>query len=267
MTKEFNKEILFSNIYHLLKVREIKVGELESYVGVSAGYISRINKEQSTKPGLEFIIKVADKLGVTVDELLSVNFEGLTNTELYIINFLNKLTEDTRAEKLLWERESAEYLNRLDSDGFGNVDHYLFSVESVKHVHEDRVLVNDEVVYVSDTFGNQTFIHGDCYNLRLKNEAYLYLMDIGKEPKKVGEEFEYAKEIIMFKPQFGRQFLCSSVAYNFSEKIQLLFDAVAEYFRHPLVNSEFRYSIDAFMKDDLKDDAPKNSPFDEEVPF
>ena len=51
------------------KIRK-KIGELEGEAGVSAGYISRISKYGNTKPGIEFIMKVADSFNVCLDTLL-----------------------------------------------------------------------------------------------------------------------------------------------------------------------------------------------------
>ena len=42
---EFDKTIFMNNITYLLKRRNIKIGDLENKIGVSKGYISRINKE------------------------------------------------------------------------------------------------------------------------------------------------------------------------------------------------------------------------------
>ena len=43
---EFDKTIFMNNITYLLKRRNIKIGDLENKIGVSKGYISRINKKE-----------------------------------------------------------------------------------------------------------------------------------------------------------------------------------------------------------------------------
>lgn len=47
---------------------------------------------------------------------LLIIFTGLTPTEQYIVNFFDKLKADTIADKLDWNIESADYLNRLETD-------------------------------------------------------------------------------------------------------------------------------------------------------
>ncbi len=278
MAKGFDNDIFFKNINYLLKTKGIKVGELESYAEVSTGYISRVRKEENSKPGIDFIVKAAEKFGVSVDDLIGVDMEKLTNTEVYIISFLNKLIEDTHSEKLMWEKETPEYLSQIDTDQYGDPEHVLLSLENVTYINGRVQTSSKAIVFASNTFGIQTKIHGDCYNLRLKNGAMLYLMDIEKIPTDYEEETEYAKEILMLIPGRGRQFLCSSKSSTFEDKIEALFVTLAEYFQHPLIKTDFRNIIDAFMQDDMQDDPDSvakspargfssDNPFDEEVPF
>jgi len=270
MTKRFDSDIFFKNINYLLKEKGIKIGELESYADVSTGYVSRVRKEESAKPGIDFVVKVADKFDVSVDDLIGVDMEGLTNTEAYILDFLNKLIADTKAEKMLWEKESPSYFGTLNHDGFGNTDHPLISLYKVKHVNDRMIVSSDMLTFNSDTFGIQTKIHGDCYNLALKNGATLYLMDIESIPDSVDVLNSVAKELLIYLPNSGRQFLCSTKSQTFEDKINLLFATIADYFKHPQIKSDFRNVIDAFMSDDWRDDPAPEDPFPgypEEPPF
>lgn len=278
MAKGFDNDIFFKNINYLLKTKGIKIGELESYAEVSTGYISRVRKEENSKPGIDFIVKAAEKFEVNVDDLIGLDMEKLTNTEVYILNFLEKLDSDTKAEKLMWNRETTENLSKVDYDRqYEEVNHHLFSIENVKRVNGDKIVERNEIVFVSETFGCQTQINGDCYNMRLKNNAILYLMDIRRIPATFSESDESAKEVLIYKNGFSH-FLGNTKNENFRDKIEALFATLAEYFRHPLIQSDIRSSIDAFMQDDLQDDpdpvdkSPKSGfgsdvPFDEEVPF
>lgn len=52
----FDKRLFISNIYQLAKERSVKIGDLEKKAGVSVGYLSRINKEDSnTVPTIDFV--------------------------------------------------------------------------------------------------------------------------------------------------------------------------------------------------------------------
>ena len=83
MDAVFDKKILLENISYLLKEKEMKIGELEAAAKVSTGYISRITKEENSKPGIEFIMNVAEVLNVGMDTLLKVDLSAQTPTEKY----------------------------------------------------------------------------------------------------------------------------------------------------------------------------------------
>ena len=105
--KEFNKMLCLSNIYHLAKSKNIKIGDLESAAGVSAGYISRLNKaDTKTSPSIEMLAVVADMLGVSLDALLYHDYESLTPTEKYVVDFLEKLRSKTHSNEEIWRRET-----------------------------------------------------------------------------------------------------------------------------------------------------------------
>lgn len=258
MGEEFNKKMLFDNISYLIKKREMKIGELESEAGVSPGYISRTSKDGGAKPGIDFIMKAATALNVSVDTLLRVDLASLTSTEQYLISFLEKLVADTMNDKLDWNRESAEALNyRLETDMNGNCDHPLFSQE--KFLEQGETEYPDEVirtVFISKAFDVHTYIQGDCFNLRMKNGAYLFLMDISNNTYREGDSAAFAKEIWMC-PAKGpvKQFLCSTKDISeISALINELYQAVSENAKHPKVSKEVKDAIDAFMRDDLEDD-------------
>ena len=88
MSEEFNKKQMLDNISFLLQEFSKKIGELEAEAGVSPGYISRITKDEKTKPGIDFIVKTADALNVSVDTLLNADFTKMTSTERYLVKLL-----------------------------------------------------------------------------------------------------------------------------------------------------------------------------------
>ncbi len=106
---EFDKSRLISNIYYLAKKKNIKIGDIETKAGVSLGYISRLNKEENkTVPNIEFLVSVANSLGVSLDSLLENDFSTRTFDENKIISFLDKLTAQTKAYQIAWECETAD---------------------------------------------------------------------------------------------------------------------------------------------------------------
>jgi len=263
MAEEFNNKLILDNISFLLKEFGKKIGELETESGVSPGYISRLSNDSKAKPGLEFIMKVAESLNTSVDTLLKVDLSEMTPTERYLMSFLEKLNKDTIADKLDWDRESADMISRTEVNIDGGTDHPLLSYETF--YEEDAFEVPEEVsrvVFVSNTFGCNTSIHGDCFNLRLKNRSFVYLMNISKSIHMANDPEAYAKEIWIYKPGSGKNFLCSDrSASPLADLTDILYSTVSERMKHPKLKKELQYVIDAFMNDDLSDD--NNSlPFD-----
>ena len=65
---QFDKSKCLGNIYHLVKERGLKIGDLEDQAGVSIGYLSRLNKDDNkSTPGIEFLLAVAQVLNVSLD--------------------------------------------------------------------------------------------------------------------------------------------------------------------------------------------------------
>ncbi len=262
MSDEFNKQLMLDNISYLLKETGKKIGELEADAGVSPGYISRISKEGNTKPGIDFIINVADSLNISINTLLNVDLTEMTPNEKYLLSFLEKLNKDTLGDKLDWNCETADQLNRFETDSNGYTDHPLLSYETFYEEGEgDYPNEVSRVVFVSKSFNCKTGIYGDCFNLRLKNGSILYIMNITKSIYRSNDPDAFAKEVWMYTPDTGAHFLCSNnVMSPLSDLVEEVYATVSERMKHPKIKRELQYVIDAFMKDDVSDD-------DDSIPF
>jgi transcriptional regulator with XRE-family HTH domain len=256
MPLEFNKQLLFENIAFFVRERGLKIGELETAAGVSPGYISRASKESGSTPGIEFIVGVSNELKVSIDTLISAHMSEMTPTERYIVSFLEKLERDTNADKLDWHRESATSLNRVETDQNGIANHPLFSYETFyEQTDGEYPQEMSECRFISHSFDVHTAAHGDCFNLRLKNGALLYLMDISKSVYRTSDPQAYAKEVWLYQDCGGSQYLCCNRDIApIGQLVESLFASVIENSKHPKINSKLQYVIDAFMKDDLSDD-------------
>lgn len=263
----FERKRCINNIYYLAKKQGKRIGDVEKAAGVSSGYISKLNREDNTSvPGIEFLEGVANEFGVTVDTLINYDLADMTPTEHYIIDFLTKLNSDTQGDKLDWEKESADSLNRME-DYNGYVHHPLFSLETFMRKGEteypDEVT---EVVFVSDTYGANTAIAGDCYNLRLKNGSVLYVMNISKDVYYTNDPSAFAKEVWIHVPYSGTQFLANNQTDDgIGNLVDILYDSISENMQHPKVKPGVRYVIDAFMQNDISDDEDYKP--DEDIPF
>lgn len=264
--KSFNKYVCFSNIRELLRQKpDVKLGQIEKDAGCQPGYMSRLEKANSTgEPSIEFVVTASKALGVGLDTLLTVDLVQLTPTENYLVSLIQKLISDTVADKLYWNKESAEYLMRQETDINGNVDHPLFNYETF--YEEGETEYPDEVsrvVFASNAFDVHTAIAGDCFNIRLKNGATVYLMDISKSVYHMNDPNAFVKEIWIYTPGVGSSFLVDNRSIgSISALVNSLFAAVSERMKHPRIRKEHLYALDAFMKDDLDDD-----PVDDTLPF
>lgn len=267
MEKEFNKQVLLDNIAFFLKERNKKIGELENEAGVSPGYISRISKEGSAKPGVDFVYNVAAALNVSIDTLLNVPMADITPTERYLISFLEKLKADTAADKLDWERESKDFLDQLTPGYDMDCGHPLFAYREFNEEGESGYPEEARrVVFASHSFDVHTAINGDCFNLRLKNGTYVYLMNVSKSVYRTTDKDAFALEVWMWSERNYLQFLCSD-RYNapLAGAIHDLYSTIIDFAKHPKVKNNLKYVIDAFMRDDLSDDPPP--PRDDDLPF
>ena len=256
MNDNFNSRLIFDNISYLIKEQGKKVGEVETQAGVSAGYISRNSKDSNSKPGIDFLFRISEILNTSIDTIMKIPLSELTPTERYLISFFEKLKADTAADKILWEKESKEYLNQMEPDINGFVPHPLFSYETCYVPSEtdypDQV---DKMIFVSKAFGCQTAINGDCYNVRLKNGVRLYLMNIVKIVNKVNYLDTNTLEAWMVDNS-GGQYLCGTQNDQFLANLLIdLYNTVHEVLRHPQLSNSFRCAIDAFMNDDISDDS------------
>lgn len=250
--KVFDKKICLSNIRELLKTSEIKIGQLEKEAGCQAGYVSRLEKPDSTGlPSIDFLMTAAKMLKVSLDVLLTVQLNKLSPTAAYIVKFLDKLSRETVECKLEWQKKTPSVLNNLECDINGNVYHPLF--EYAKFYEQSDCEYPQEVervAFVSNYFGYNSAINGDCYSLELNRNSTLYLMDVSKSVFSTKDKDAYAKEIWMYSGGSGTQFLTGSRDIPaLSSLVDNLFATVAEHMKHPKLKAGIKNAIDAFMKD------------------
>lgn len=103
---EFDNSLLISNINYLAKKHNLRIGDVERLLGISAGYISRTAKENSAKKlSIDVVWKIAKLFEVSVNSIINSDLRmPRTNTEL-LINFLGKLFRDTKEDILKWSFE------------------------------------------------------------------------------------------------------------------------------------------------------------------
>lgn len=267
ISMDFNKTLMFENINYLIKSKNMKIGEFEEAAGVSPGYISRSSKDSGSKPSIDFIMKAAEKLGVSVDTLLRADFASLSPNDLYLVNFLRKLIADTEKQRLDWGRDIANTLNHLETDINGVAPHALFSYEKFMEEGEtDYPEEVERVVFTSFTFGVHTYVEGDCFFLPLKNNTFLYVMNISKSVHYTSDPTAYVKEIWIHTPCSSPRYLCRNRDTEpIASLVENLYNTINAFYKRPKIQGDIKAVIDAYMSDDLDNNTPII--MDDELPF
>ena len=122
MAREFDRQKMLLNISTLIQQRGMKIGELESSVGVSAGYLSRLGKEESKAiPSIDIIWKIAKELEVNVELLIEGNFDHSTDNIAYLQKFVQRVFDLTVSGELEWASHSVSdigYVLRGEETGY-----------------------------------------------------------------------------------------------------------------------------------------------------
>lgn len=110
----FDRGKLLKNISTIIQERGVKIGELETSVGVSPGYLSRLSKEDvKTLPSLDVVWRIAKALNVNMERLVEGNFDHESNTVAYMQQFLQKLFSDTVNGSISWSSMSIATINEI----------------------------------------------------------------------------------------------------------------------------------------------------------
>lgn len=184
----YSKERLLNNIDYLLKIKNIKISELENYMGVSVGYLSRLKNSDNPEscPSIDSLSKIAEKLDSSIISLLFCNYAELTETELYLINKIEKIIDKTKDGLIKWER--------IKQHDFVNYDY------DINEIYEDYY--NSSKVTKSLFLDQYVTVHNDVYYFNTKDREYL-LIPISFE-KNVQYEF-----YLVVNERFCKRILCS----------------------------------------------------------
>ena len=247
MKIEFNKEIMLNNIYYLLKEKSIKIGDFEEKSGVSVGYLSRLGKDEKSKPSLETVMKMAYYLRVSVDMLVTFDLTGLTATENYLINFFQKLKEKTMRSEINWGKESAISLNQLTDTLSESVNHPMYEyVDIAEGQNSGSTQTVRKAIFKSHNYDIQTRISDDCYNCVFSDNYSLYIMSV----QGAGKFDANVLEAWVITPSWDKEFLCSSSGNPFlGATMRELYMAIAESMKHPKLNFYIKDAIDGFMNE------------------
>ena len=246
----YDNERVYKNINKLLEEKGMKIGDFESEMTVSTGYISRTLKDGS-KPNINFLVNVANYFKIGLDSLLFQDMCDQTEDEKRKYDFINKLVKDTWDSKLAWELESRSYLSeRISEYSDGSCSHSLF--EMTEFWNGDYRYCKP--VFISRNFETNTIIHDDCYHVAMKNKATLYVMFVGcdRDEHDDGPNPDPVIELWMLLKDDTKHFLCDSNAKNsIGQRVKELYTVIKRAANCPKSSEEVDAVIDAYLGDEI----------------
>ena len=190
----FNKALFLSNVAFLAKKKGIKIGELETTADVSIGYLSRLRNEKSI-PSITVVSSIADQLGVPIDAIISIDFEATTENDLYMMQFVETLSNNTRKGALKWNIETSVYLNSFEFDGSYNPHHPLFEVGPDSNM-------DPELYYVSRFhLGTPLEFSGNSFNAMIADQTFIYLMNVKRARSRINPSSDYELYLVKYENQ------------------------------------------------------------------
>lgn len=244
----FDNSFLVNNIAYLVKMQNLKLGELEELLGISAGYISRTAKENSGKRmSVDVVWKLARLFDVDIDKLLCCNLNELKGNAAVLVRFVEKMIRRTESGILQWEDCGGEY-EMPDQD---LIDNGMVSWEEERTVYHPRHM-NQRMTWIVNTdimrapnFGDNgedliivPYCRGDEED-KYQTQYYDFLFvwhdyKDGKSRGTVWDKLFYAND---------------DLSGNLERAAHKLYKVVREYLMDPKLESEAREFIDRYLEE------------------
>lgn len=156
---EFDNSILIGNINYYLKKLNLRMGEFEQVIGVSAGYISRTAKEKSAKKlSIDLVWKIAKLFGVDIRTLLENDLMIPNSNAEMISNFLNKLCVQTKQNAITWVNHGGG-MCYLD-DIMRSTGHFTEESDDIVYCCNDHMNPNYRFILADDIYTCSSIVDG-----------------------------------------------------------------------------------------------------------
>ena len=248
---KYSKNRLIDNVYSLARARQIKIGEMETQAGVSPGYFSRLRQgEKNAAPGADFLLALAEALGVSVDTLLSFDLNEATEAETALHRYMEKLTRETDGRKISWREDPYGYLENPLMNPDGTTPHPLFET-----LPDDAG--QESPLYYASIFrpGLKTLVPVATYGCVFPGGRTLYVVEVwndGDDPASPGDWTEI--ELLMTGPgKYDRVPFCHTDhdhPSRLDEEMKRLLNAAKDSATHPYLTEEARELINVYLAED-----------------
>ena len=198
----FDKSSVLTKINDYCKANKLKISDFEKSIGVSKGYLSRLgNSTRDVSPSIDIVCKMADAIKVTPGELINIQENNLSKTEIYIERFLQKLLRRTCNNQIMW---IPELPSALPICGFciyhAEYDHFRHQL--IKPIYDDYGMQTDEE-YIGKLANCKQTIFDLILHTEFAEQQILYIV-----PMKW--EFESGKNEVGFDIFLNRNLICST---------------------------------------------------------
>lgn len=179
----FDKSLCLENIRTLLKKSDIKIGQIENMAHVRTGYLSIIEKENSSvEPSIRFITTAAKMLKVSVDDLLYTKMSDLSDDEQMIADFLFDVLDDTLKKNIRFKKFDSDDVPKRGAKRLlsFNASKGVTNIAS-RFVPEAELTVND-----------------DSYHAILPNtDSELFIFKISPDRENIKKDKDFFYEIYL----------------------------------------------------------------------
>ena len=117
----YDNSTLIANINYYGKQMGLRIGNIERFLGLSLGYISRTTKESGKKRmSIDVVWRLSRLFNVSLDDLIRRDMSKTGGDGNMLMEFINRLRDDTRHGTLTWKldySEEEEYSERYVMTG------------------------------------------------------------------------------------------------------------------------------------------------------
>ena len=232
----FEKTILAQNIQYLSEKTGKKIGDLEKSAGVSIGYTSRLlkNDEKNTFSLMNLAMEASKEFCVPVDLMLTKKVADVHPNELYLMDFFNKLRNDTLAGIISWTVETESMITKE----YERFNHPAFAIHYNNPYNPD-----DCICYYKSPFNSDNHINDSSVRtLILGKQLYIVEIKQGFKDEKKGFEVYFAEYSGNIEP-----IICVLSGNYIYERIKDLFLLAMESRNQIMLSYSIRNTIDGYM--------------------
>ena len=184
---DFNRQQLVENIGNLIQQKGMKIGEVESSIGISTGYLSRLSKDGNNSiPATDVTWKLAQHFGVSTDALISGDFSNGTDNLSVLKRFLKKLTVRTVEGSVDWVPVTTKFVNAVlkgdeglfflvkEKDRDYGVPHFEPEDNFSEATMTYSCFHNRKIVSVASPL-DPAWMTGDGFKAKLSESRWIYL--------------------------------------------------------------------------------------------